>query len=172
MKKLNGIFIFMSGAVVGAAVSYFFTKNKIEREKNEEIKSVIEVFSRKERIAYDKGVKDTEKVVQKELVEHLGYAEETKEEIDMGERPYIISPKEFGEKNYDVYGFSLFADDILANDYDEIIEDVEDMLGVDVDVLREHFGEYEDDVVLIRNDDLERDYEITLNDKTYSEVVG
>ena len=34
-----------------------------------------------------------------------------------------------------------------------------------------HFGEYEDDSVFVRNDRLKRDYEILLDQRNYSDVV-
>ena len=55
-----------------------------------------------------------------------------------------------------------------ADENDEVIEDVEDAVGIDS---LNHFGEYEDDSVFVRNDARKCDYEILLDQRTYSEVV-
>ena len=59
-------------------------------------------------------------------------------------------------------------DGVLADENDEVIEDVEDAVGIDS---LNHFGEYEDDSVFVRNDARKCDYEILLDQRTYSEVV-
>ena len=50
---------------------------------------------------------------------------------------------------------------------DELVEDVDNTVGYDS---LERFGEYEDDVVYVRNDRLKSDFEILLSLKKYSEI--
>ena len=47
------------------------------------------------------------------------------------------------------------------------IEDVDDVVGMES---LTHFGEYEDDSVFVRNDRLRCDYEILMDERTYSEA--
>ena len=51
---------------------------------------------------------------------------------------------------------------------DEKVEDVDNVVGLES---LAHFGEYEDDSVFVRNDRLKCDYEILLDQRTYSDVI-
>ena len=83
-------------------------------------------------------------------------------------KPRVIPPEEFGEEDYAVISLNYYADGVLADDWDKVIEDVENTVGED---FANHFGEYEDDSVFVRNDELEKDYEILLDMRNYSDVV-
>lgn len=84
-------------------------------------------------------------------------------------KPYVISPDEFGEfEDYERISLSYYADQILADEDDEKVEDVDNVVGLES---LAHFGEYEDDSVFVRNDRLKCDYEILLDQRTYSDVI-
>lgn len=84
-------------------------------------------------------------------------------------KPYIISPEEFGEfEDYERISLSYYADQVLADEDDEKVEDVDNVIGLES---LTHFGEFEDDSVFIRNDRLRCDYEILLDQRTYSDVI-
>ena len=81
------------------------------------------------------------------------------------EKPYVISPEEYGERDdYDLYSYTYYADKVLADEYNEPIEDVDSIIGLES---LKHFGEYGDDSVYVRNDELKADYEILLDDEKY-----
>ena len=81
----------------------------------------------------------------------------------------MIPPEQFGDdEEYEQISLTYYADGVLADENDEVIEDVEDAVGIDP---LNHFGEYEDDSVFVRNDARKCDYEILLDQRTYSEVV-
>ena len=70
-------------------------------------------------------------------------------------KPYVIAPEEFGEEyEYDTISLTYYSDRVLTDDDDEIVEDVEDVVGFES---LESFGEYEDDSVFVRNDRLKCD---------------
>lgn len=103
-------------------------------------------------------------------------AEKKKEPVVEDEKeayPYVISPEEFGEKedeygeSYDIITLHYYSDKILTDDRNELLEDVEYTVGYDS---LNHFGEYEDDTVFVRNDRLKADYEILLELEKYSDV--
>ena len=74
------------------------------------------------------------------------------------ERPYVISPDEFGEKDgYENVTLTYYADGVLTDYFDNVISNVDEVVGFDS---LDHFGEYEDDVVFVRNEKMETDYEI------------
>ena len=61
------------------------------------------------------------------------------------------------------------ADGVLTDDQNEIVEDADDVVGTD---FSEHYGEYEDDSVCIRNDAKRTDYEILYDPSTYHSGVN
>lgn len=84
-------------------------------------------------------------------------------------KPYTISPDEFGEKDgYDVVCLMYFADGFLADDDDSLVPDVEEVVGWEN---LNAFGEYDDDVVYVRNDYLQIDYEISRSELKYKEYL-
>ena len=182
MNKLLQAFGFVVGAAVGSATTWYFTKRKYETIAQEEIDSVKKTYSER----YAKKDKDEQKYEptpeDKELYSEIldkngytGYAnvasrpKETKKkyetEIPASERPYVISPDEFGEfEDYRTINLSYYADEVLADEDDNIIEDIEGTVGEES---LSHFGEYDDDAVHVRNDRIKCDYEILLDERFY-----
>lgn len=73
---------------------------------------------------------------------------------------YIIAPFEFGSKGYEERSFTYFAGDKkFVDDFNHVMtaQEVEGTFGANC---VDHFGEYEEDVVYVRNDDRGFDYEI------------
>lgn len=91
-----------------------------------------------------------------------------KEEVIPMKMPYIIMPEEVGDKDYGISTMYYFQDGILTDDNENPIEDPADLIG-EIDV-EDHFGEYEDDTVYIRNDDMETDFEICADTRNFSEL--
>ena len=85
------------------------------------------------------------------------------------DEPYIIDPTEFGEfSEYEQRELTYYKDGVICeNDTDMI--DPYDILG-DIDV-EEHFGEYENDRVFVRDDRRQVDYEILRDERTFMEVI-
>lgn len=190
MNKATGFVMFVLGAAVGSIVTWQYTRKKYEQIAQEEIDSVKEIFSRRE-LAADVEIvtpePQTAKVSKPEekpditeyaaRLEREGYtnysnvsAGEKKEEQEAMEmKPYVISPEEFGEfEDYERISLSYYADQILADEDDEKVEDVDNVVGLES---LTHFGEFEDDSVFVRNDKLKCDYEILLDQRTYSDVI-
>lgn len=194
---LNKIMIFMAGAAVGTLATWKVIKTKYEKIAQEEIESVKQVYSYAEcGKAFSEGFTDAVKGAEKEeapeeyiptekdlysaMVEKAGYVNysdikmpevKTKEEVEEVEKPYVIPPEEFGEfEDYERIGLTYYADGALAtDDTDELVDDVESIIGVDS---LDHFGEYEDDAVHVRNDRLKCDYEILKDMRNYTDIVG
>lgn len=83
------------------------------------------------------------------------------------ERPYVISPDEFGEKDgYENVTLTYYADGVLTDYFDNVISNVDEVVGFDS---LDHFGEYEDDVVFVRNEKMETDYEILRDLRDFNE---
>lgn len=197
MSKLSNLLIFVSGVAIGSAVTYKLIKTKYEQIAQEEIDSVKEAYygtrekdiidaknrGAMEILKYIPGgdenetptnVSDIRENVKHRNTNYTGMFKEKKEDMEIEdmkdvERPCVISPDEFGEY-YDYVEISLthYSDGVLTDEDDEIIEDVDEMVGADY---AEHFGEYEDDSVFIRNDVRKCYYEILYDNRTYADLL-
>ena len=99
--------------------------------------------------------------------EHNDYDNSAQNELEV-DKPYVISPEEFGEfDNYEQISLTYYDDGYLADDMDDLVEDVEDIIGWE---LLNHIGEYEEDAIHIRNDSLKTDYEILRVMDRYSDI--
>ena len=86
---------------------------------------------------------------------------------EMRETPYVITPEEFAaDDEYQTESLTLYACGTLTDDFDNPIEDVPAMVGDALD----HFGEYEDDSVFVRNDRYKCNYEILKDTRTFEDV--
>ena len=81
----------------------------------------------------------------------------------------MIAPEDFDEyDDYEIVSLTYYDDGILANENDEIVEDVEELIGADS---LNRFGEYEDDSVYVRDERIKTDYEILRDRRNYTDVV-
>lgn len=109
---------------------------------------------------------DSEKARENEFAEAWDRALEEK----VNEKsPCVIPPDEFGENmDYERLSFTYYADGVVADDNDEFLENVDEVIGVES---LDHFGEWEDEAVYVRNDKFKCYYEILLDNRTYEEVL-
>ena len=191
MSKSLYFVSFVAGAAAGAVASWLFAKKKYEQLAQEEIRVAREVFANKKPVdektvdiptEKPKEVKKhsgrypwgSEENLEKtkavdNIVQNLGYSKEIEEKVLKTEKPYVISPEEFGEMHgYETISLNYYADHILTDDLDELVEDVENWVGFES---LNHFGEYEADSVFVRNDRLKCDFEILLDLRNYSDVL-
>lgn len=82
--------------------------------------------------------------------------------------PYVITPEDFASSppGYNCCPLDYYKDGVLADGWG-IQMDVEETIGEEA---LDHFGEYVDDVVYVRNERLELDYEVTRDPRTYKEA--
>ncbi len=192
MNKFCCFIIFSVGITVGAAVSCQYYRKKYEKITQDEIDSVKKIFSKK-KIDLEEINDETRKVdidliknvkktvcsnIEKsniesytaELHEHNHITSEVHGNGEISKQsPYVISPKEFGVlDDYATISLSYYADQVLADDEDQLIENIDEIVGI---ASLDYFGEYEDDSVFVRNETLKCDYEILLDQRKYSEVM-
>lgn len=85
------------------------------------------------------------------------------------DKPYVVSPDEFGEADgYDIITLNYYADGVVADDWNDPIEDIGATIGED---FASHYGEYEEDVVYVRNDRLKVEYEILRSNLRYEDMA-
>ena len=125
--------------------------------------------SEKEQIEYYKLTSRYRKT--EEDVEEKTNKEGDEEEEDLVQYvngPYVISPEEFGdEPSFSTQPLDYFADGVLADGWG-IELDLDETIGEDA---IDHFGDYVDDIVYVRNERTEIDYEVTRDPRTYAEAV-
>lgn len=175
MSKIN-FAMFMAGLTIGSASTWLCLKKRYEQITQEEIDSVKAVFAEKkpemvirkkenENLDKDNKIKADQAKLKPDLINYAAkLAEEgytnyastnnknvKEEKVNMVAKPYVISPG------------------VLADESDEIVDDIDETVGAD---FADHFGEYEDDSVFVRNDRLKCDYEVLRDNRSYSDVTG
>jgi hypothetical protein len=192
-NKIASFMMFIFGSAVGSVVTWQYIKKKYEQIAQEEIDSVKETFSKLQEVKSKNNnsednnnvgtiverAKDKPSVVEYAAKlrkqRYTNYSDTdslSEEEVDenmINDKPYVISPDEFGEfYDYETISLTYYADQVLADEDDELVEDIEETVGFES---LNAFGEYEDDSVFVRNDRLKCDYEILLDQRKYSDVI-
>lgn len=89
---------------------------------------------------------------------------------DTTDGPVIICPDDYGEiPNYEQLSWIYFADHILTDDDYSIITNYEKWIGAGA---LQHFGDYEDDAIHVRNDKLKCYIEVVIDSRLYASVVA
>lgn len=191
---LSKFIIFVAGAAIGSLATWKYVKTKYERIANDEIAAMRNYVVSKTHNMSEETEADAENTETTEPVEdqfgntnntkenngknpyYMNYmdaiinSEEEEDDILVSREPYVIMPDQFSElADYDTISLTYYADGILADDMDEIIEDIDEVVGEDS---LNHFGEFEDDVVYVRNEERKCDYEILRDNDRYEDVVG
>ena len=181
-NTLSKVLIFTAGAAIGSVVTWKLVENKYRKIAEEEIESVKEAFSRKKKEepnddiygedepsikTKEKSQRQLEKEEYKDLLIRSSYISHSDKEENKMDKPYVISPEEYEEGDYNQESLDYYeGDEVLVDAFGDVVDDVEEMVGTD---FASHFGEYEQDTVYVRNDATETDYEILRNFGNYSE---
>jgi hypothetical protein len=179
---LSSFLIFAAGAAIGSVVTWKFLETRYKKLVDEEVESMDEYYRNKYGVegpeVEEEETREIDNQVDireyaKTLVsqKYVNYSNvERDEEVNDVERPYVIPPEEFGElSGYETITLYYHSDGVLTDDQNEIVEDVDDVVGED---FSDHFGEYEDDSVFIRNDAKRVDYEILYDPSTYQSGIN
>ena len=187
-RTLSNLLLFTAGAALGSLVTWRIFKSRyeiVDEDYDEEPDDPVEgddgnkSESTETKIDYNKKppLKDYVKMVENYGYKPKTHMEEVEEELANGEQgdediyePFIIRPEEYGELHaYETLSLNYYADGVLTDDLDNPIEDVESLVPAD---FADHFGEYDDNAVFVRNDNLECDYEILRDLRKFTDVVG
>lgn len=100
---------------------------------------------------------------------YMNGEEENKETMvyDKNDTPYVIEPEEFGEDGFDTQTLTYYADGVLVDDLDDVVEDPDVVVGLENLKIFEEFGASS---VTVRNDIFKVDYEIIKDDWNYSDL--
>lgn len=167
---LSNILMFAAGAAIGSIATYVVVKAKCDREKEEEIQSVIDTFERNEAEKEHKEIEELNKrvyAVKEKVKDKWEELNSEEAEDDMAE-PYVITPEEVEDSDYVLETIDWYEDDdTLVNQWGEVIVDRSLCVG---DEFASHFGDYgerDKDTVYVRNDANKVDYEILRNHGSY-----
>lgn len=191
-NRIKLIFAFMIGTGVGSAITWKLVKEKYSAIAQEEIDSVKEVYSKKHReIEEDEGINivteskdadeeedadgwineyDHQYAEYRKIASKYGHNDEKVSSYIKDDGPEVIPPDEFGEYlNYDTESLTFYeGDGVLTDDRDNVVEDVEIMVGPNA---LDSFGEWEDDRVCVLNNATECYYEILRDNGKYSDLI-
>ncbi len=180
-KTLTNLFIFATGAAIGSVVTWKLVKDKYARLAMEEVEAMREYYAKcthgdaePEEPAENAGViTGVPEYTEQERVDYANlaglYNKDKEGGAVMVQKPEVITPGEFGEYGYPTASLTLYADGVLENEYFDVIppEDIDDMIGLDS---LNHFGDYEEDSVFVRNHRLETDFEILKDYRKYTDI--
>ena len=182
---MNGIkyaLIFMAGAVLGAVSAVAMVKEKYESLAQIEIESIRIYYKDKLQKQEEKKeekveepaseVKEYEDITNNYKGDIVGdkpfVKKEDGEVIDPYDTPYIISVEEFGEEiEYDTMTLTYFEDKVLVDDVDDVIEDVDTVVGLENLKIFEEFPGCT--TIYVRNDIWKTDFEIIKDDWKWSD---
>ena len=179
---MKGLFIFAAGVVAGAVAGAYLVKDKVMADAKQEIEEVREYYkskkeSKKEETVEEQPVEEVkEEKEYKTIVENSGYVNYNKPEqiaqhSVLEDEPYSIDPEEFGNKEdegWDTMTLTYFADGVLTDDVDEIVEQPEVVVGLDNLKIFEEFPDAT--CVYVRNETWRTDFEILRDDWKWSDL--
>lgn len=171
-RIVNNVLIFTLGAAAGAGVTWKIVKTKYENIAKDEIDEIREYYANKHQDANN--MEPTEETVESaktddeirdygDLIKKEGYVDysevkkEEKGEVEEAHNgPILISEDEFAEDpEYSTDTFIYYADDVLADQNNNVINTADTIVGTEY-----VFAIEDEDVVYIKNDELEMYYEI------------
>lgn len=194
MNKLYVFLAFVAGGVCGVLGTKTYFEDLYRRQYEEDLESVKKVWTYKKPAEEDVKVKeDDEPVLDKEprenemyqyakILQKKGYTNYSDTPVDTSEMtapevytppenykdPYPIPPDILGSDGYDQITLFYTEDKVLLNEDDTKVDNIEDVVGLDS---LNHFGEYEEDVLYVRNERLRTDYEVLMDPRTYPQVL-
>lgn len=181
--------MFVFGIIVGATAFYIGEKiyEKTKKSPDEEPEEVEEEF----RVSVSDGDNEYENTIAKVEKEfhidednRINYTKyfsnngvisdkfisdcDNKDENTIAEGVYGISPDEFGEiDGYDTRTLTYYADGVLTDSDNSIIEDPSELVG---DNWKDEFNKFEVDAAYIRNDYIGEDFEILKDLNKYHDL--
>ena len=174
---MKGLFIFAAGVVAGAVAGAYLVKDKVMADAKQEIEEVREYYkSKKETKKEEKPVEEKEetKVEEKEEYQEItrnytnynkASEQPKKEVVDM---PYVIDVEEYGElEEYDTATYTYFADGVLVDDVDDVIDDPDPIIGLENLKIFEEFPGCS--AIYVRNDIWRMDFEVLKDDWNWSD---
>jgi len=155
---------FIVGAAAGAGAAWLYAKKYFGQQIDDVIAKCNAVEAEEQpKINKQEKEDDSEAPAEAEkgsdgLVRYNKAIKENGYSDKVAQKPYFISPDEFKDGTMTTaVTWSYFEDGIVTDEYDNIVDDVEQAIG-DLDLLVDAFGD--EDIAYVRNEDRKCDYEI------------
>lgn len=162
------------GAVIGSVGTWFGVKDYYRRQYEEDTKSVKEAFHKEpeEEKHEDKEKPHDKSTSKEERISYSKLAKQYQSDAESSEptvEPYMIDEDEMGEEEgYSTLELTYYADGVLADNDDDMVEDPDDIIGSKT---LAYLRESEDDSVWVRDDARKRDIEILMDPANYTDIV-
>lgn len=164
----------VAGSVVGSAITFLVCKmafnKKFEAETQKLLFSLYKIKQDDSTETEEDSNKEVEEKEEGDTVksEPVNYSEMSEKKKDISEEEVIsISPNEFGtEDGYTQEDLILTKDDRLLNEYSEIMDNWS-VIGNGL----AHVGEYEPDIVYLKNESAQAYYSVERIDETYQDYL-
>ena len=172
---MNGklIFAFGLGAAAGAVVTYFLMKRKKKDDFmwaddwEEADENTTKESSEKVTCFNNKWKSDRPRTAYNDIYRKK-YGTDDPSPTEGDYPMYVITPEDYASREgYEAESLYYYKNGILTDEDDNVIPNMEELVGEDA---VNHFGKYEEDVIHIRNDDLETDYEIQYIDEDFEPI--
>lgn len=188
-NKLFNVAMFAIGAAVGSVVTWKIMKDRCERMIQDEVdafkkdwvkitreddaKYTVDEEDGDDPDDYDEDDEyDDDTYSEYRTLAHSydhNYEEGGGDEVPYVNGPQVISPDEFGsERDFEAWCLSYYKDGVLADDWQKQY-DIEETIGEDA---LEHFGDYAEDIVHVRNERLQCDYEVTRDPRKFADIIA
>lgn len=190
------IIAFILGAAAGVASSMFYFKTKYEQKADAEIQEIRDLYAKKSETEAKKEdapvtshqvtKADDLHVTARHVSEYTKYVSKEDaqneapkdgihvEKVDFASmknpnppKPYLIDPSDYGQDdNFDPLCWEWYTDGVLANENDEIVDDIQEWIGDGLKV----FAETEDNLFWVRNEKYGVDIEVARSGITYEKA--
>ena len=182
MNNIKCALIFVAGVVLGSTSAILLVKNKYETLAQNEIESIRKYYKEKlqkqeekkeekveEPMGEMKGYEDITNNYKGNTVEEKPFIQKGDQIIDPYDLPYIIDIEEYGENpSYDTMTLTYFADGVLVDDVDDLIDNPDAVVGLDNLKI---FEEYDScSAIYVRNDLWKMDFEVIKDDWNWSDI--
>lgn len=181
---MKGLLLFAAGLTVGVVAGAVLVRNKALEDAKQEVEEVREYYRSKRNETKEETKEETQEEPEVEvpqdvnvvetIVKSNGYTNYNKPESIQTvqnvqcDDPYIIDPTDFGEEpDYDTMTLTYFADGVLIDDVDDVIEDKDTVVGLENLKVLDELGAT---AVYVRNEIWKTDFEILRDDWNYSDI--
>lgn len=182
-NMIKNVLIFGAGAIIGSICSIQMVKERLKEDAEIEIAEMRAYYRDKmkenkeeETITKEEEFEPIEEVIEKEekqmekIIQDKGYDNQKEEEVsNTYDIPYVINEEDYGsEDDYDTEVLTYFADKVLVDEVDEIIEDMDTVVGLgNLSIFEEFEGAK---TIYVRNEIYKTDFMICKDDWNYSDL--
>lgn len=182
-NMIKNVLIFGAGAIIGSICSIQMVKERLKEDAEIEIAEMRAYYRDKmkenkeeETITKEEEFEPIEEVIEKEekqmekIIQDKGYVNQKEEEVsNTYDIPYVINEEDYGsEEDYDTEVLTYFADKVLVDEVDEIIEDMDTVVGLgNLSIFEEFEGAK---TIYVRNEIYKTDFMICKDDWNYSDL--